>query len=60
MREQPGQVLPESVQRMLNLTPDQRAALVEIQRDVDMRLDRLLTPDQKAQLKRLDDRGPFR
>jgi hypothetical protein len=60
MREQPGQVLSESIQRMINLTPDQRAGLAEIQRDVDTRLDRLLTADQKAQLKRLEDRGPYR
>jgi EF hand len=60
MRQQPGQVLSESAQRMLNLTPDQQAGLAEIQRDVDARLDRLLTADQKAQLKRMDDRGPYR
>jgi len=59
MRSQPGQVLSDSAQRMLNLTPEQQATLAEIQRDVDARLDRLLTPDQKAQLRHIDDRGPY-
>jgi hypothetical protein len=58
MRQPPGQVLPVPVQRMLNLTPEQKAALAEIQRDVDARLDSLLTPAQKARLKQIDDHGP--
>jgi hypothetical protein len=60
MHEQPGRVLTDSAQRKLNLTAEQRAVLAEIQRDVDNRLDRLLTADQKAQLRRFDDRGPYR
>ena len=53
----PGQIFSLSVQRMLNLTPEQTATLAEIQRDVDTRLDNLLTPAQKAQLKQFGDHG---
>lgn len=56
-QQSPGQVLSESTQRALNLTPEQRASLAEIQREVDARLDGLLTPAQKSQLRQLDDRG---
>lgn len=56
---QEGQVLQERTQRMLNLTAQQRATLADIQRDVDTRLDKLLTPAQKLQLKELQERGPF-
>ena len=59
-KQRPGEVLSETAQRMLNLTPEQKAGLAEIQREVDARLDRLLTADQKAQLRRLDDRDPYR
>lgn len=59
-RQRPGEVLSETAQRMLNLTPEQKAGLAEIQRDVDARLDRLLTADQKSQLKHLDGHGPYR
>jgi hypothetical protein len=60
MLQQPGQVLSESAQRLLNLSPEQKAGLAELQHDVDMRLDTLLTAEQKARLKRFEDRRPFR
>jgi EF hand len=58
MRPEPGQILPEMTQRMLNLTPQQKTSLDELQHDVDAKLDRLLTPAQKAQLKEMGQRGP--
>jgi hypothetical protein len=43
---------------MLNLTDAQRKQLAELQKDVDGRLDKLLTDEQKAQLKGLREGGP--
>ena len=55
---QPGQILPEMMQRMLNLTPEQKTALAELQHQVDTRLEQLLIAEQKAQLKSMGQRGP--
>lgn len=58
MMPQPGQILPEMAQRILNLTPQQKTALGELQHEVDTRLDQLLTPAQKLQLKGMGSHGP--
>jgi EF hand len=58
MRPEVGQILPEMAQRALNLTAQQKASLAELQRDVDVRLDQLLTPVQKAQLQEMIKHGP--
>jgi hypothetical protein len=54
----PGDVLPGPLQDMLRLTAEQRKRLAEIQKSVDEQLDKLLTDDQRAQLKRLREAGP--
>jgi hypothetical protein len=54
-----GQVLPPFVQDQLKLTADQKKELEAIQKDVDARLNKLLTDDQKQQLKQMRERGPF-
>jgi outer membrane protein assembly factor BamB len=47
----PGQILPGFVQGMLNLTEDQKTELDGLQKDVDARLDKILTDQQNRQLK---------
>ena len=53
---QPGEILPGFLQERLKLTDDQKAQLAVMQKDVNAKLDKLLTADQKAQLKTM--RGP--
>ena len=47
---QPGQVLPPPVQDTLKLTAEQKKQLEELQKEVDSKLDKLLTDDQRKQL----------
>jgi Spy/CpxP family protein refolding chaperone len=54
---QPGQVLPGPVQERLNLTPEQRKQLEELQKDVDARLAKILTAEQKKALQDLQAGG---
>lgn len=58
MRPRPGQIMPEMMQQMLNLTPAQKKSIAELQKDVDARLDKILTPAQKAQMEEMKNRGP--
>lgn len=55
---QPGQILPGFLQEALKLTDEQKKQIAELQKDVDAKLDKLLTDDQKKQLKELRERGP--
>lgn len=55
---QPGQVLPDRLREMLNLTAEQRTQLDELQKEVDAKLAKILTDDQKKQLEQLRQRGP--
>jgi Spy/CpxP family protein refolding chaperone len=48
---QPGQVLPTSVKDWLKLSDDQKKQAEELQKEVDARLDKLLTEEQKKQFK---------
>ncbi|HEY1860829.1 MAG TPA: hypothetical protein VGG61_10770, partial [Gemmataceae bacterium] len=57
---QPGQVLPPFLQDSLKLTADQKKQVEDLQKDVDSRLAKILTDDQKKQLKEMRDRGPDR
>jgi hypothetical protein len=54
----PGQILPIFVQDQLNLSADQRKQLDTLQKEVDTRLGKILTDDQRAQLKEMQERGP--
>ncbi|MBA4186730.1 MAG: spore coat protein CotH [Planctomycetaceae bacterium] len=54
----PGDVLPPPVQDMLQLTDDQKKQLATLQKEVDASLEKLLTTEQKKQLKEMRDRGP--
>ena len=55
---QPGQILPPFLQDRLNLTDAQRARLKDLQREVDDKLGKILTDEQRQQLKELRERGP--
>jgi hypothetical protein len=56
---QPGQILPAPMQERLNLSADQKSQLQELQKDVDAKMDKILTSEQKKQLKdMLNDFGP--
>lgn len=55
-----GQVMPGRVQDALNLSPEQREQLRDLQSDVDARLRKILSEDQQRQLQQLRDRGPGR
>ncbi len=55
---QPGQVLPVSLQDALRLSESQRQQLAELQKEVETRLERILTTEQKQQLREMRERGP--
>jgi hypothetical protein len=50
---QPGQILPPFLQDRLNLTPQQRKQVEELQKEVDGKLAKILTDEQKKQLKEM-------
>ena len=52
-RPQPGQVMPPFVQEALKLTDEQKAQIADIQKDVEARLAKVLTEDQKKQLEEM-------
>lgn len=58
-RPKPGDVLPPNVQTQLQMTEKQKADLLELQKKVDAELEKILTPEQRSQLKRLRDGGGF-
>jgi Spy/CpxP family protein refolding chaperone len=54
----PGQILPDFLQEQLRLTDDQKKQVAELQKDVDAKLDKILTAEQKSQMKEMRERGP--
>src|SRR5262249_54238449 len=52
----PGTVLSPNAQDQLKLTDDQKKELERIQKDVDAQLEKLLTEEQRKQLKDMRDR----
>ena len=57
-RGQPGQIMPAFIQDALKLTDDQKKQLADLQKEVDGKVEGLLTDDQKTQLKAMRARGP--
>lgn len=55
---QPGEVLPPFQQEMLKLTDEQKKQVVELEKEVAAKIQKILTEEQKAQLKRLRESGP--
>jgi hypothetical protein len=54
----PGEILPRMIQERLKLTPEQKANLADLQKEVDAKLDKILSAEQKTQLKEMRERGP--
>ncbi|HEX3152923.1 MAG TPA: CotH kinase family protein [Gemmataceae bacterium] len=54
----PGEVLPAPLQEMLGLTAEQKKQLVELQKDVDGKVEKILTTEQRNQLKAMRENGP--
>jgi hypothetical protein len=55
---QPGQLLPPFLQEQLKLTADQKKQLEALQKEFDAKLDKVLTDEQKKQLKDFRENGP--
>jgi spore coat protein CotH len=51
----PGEVLPSFLQDMLQLTAEQKKELAKIQKETDEKLEKLLTAEQRKQLKEMND-----
>lgn len=49
----PGQLLPPFLQERLKLTAEQKSQLQELQKEIDGKLAKILTDDQKKQLKEM-------
>ena len=49
----PGQIMSVSTQVVLKPTPEQKTQLSDLQKEVDARLEKVLTDDQKKQLKQM-------
>lgn len=57
---QPGIVLSNTAQTTLKLTDEQKKELEQIQKDVEARLEKMLTEEQRKQLKEMQERQPNR
>lgn len=55
----PGQILPPVLQEQMKLTADQKAKLVELQKEIDGKIEALLTDDQKKLFQEMKERGPM-
>jgi hypothetical protein len=55
---QPGQILPPMLQDRLGLSDKQKEELAALQKEVDAKLAKILTADQKRDLDELRNRGP--
>ena len=55
---QPGRIFAPNVLESLALTAEQTKQLDDLQKEVDMKIEKLLTDDQKKLLQQMRDRGP--
>jgi EF hand len=55
---QPGQLLPAGIRESLDVTADQNRQLDELQKEIDGRLAKILTEDQRRELARMRGPGP--
>jgi spore coat protein H len=53
-----GDILPAPIQNALRLTEEQKRQFAELQKEVDARVEKLLTEEQRRQLKEMRERGP--
>jgi Spy/CpxP family protein refolding chaperone len=56
--QQFGGILPGFLQDALNLTDAQRKQVGDLQKEVDGKLDKILTDDQRSQLREMREKGP--
>lgn len=54
---QPGQILPPFLVEQLKLTDDQKAELAKLQKETEEKINKMLTEDQRKQLKDMKDRA---
>ena len=54
----PGQILPAHLQDELNLTEAQKKKIEALQKEVDAKLAKILTDEQRQQLEEIGNRGP--
>ena len=59
-RPQPGEILPRFLRDRLELSADQEKQIQELQKEVDAKLAKILTDEQKQQLKEMRDARPRR
>ncbi len=59
-RFRPGEILPQFVSQRLELTDEQTKQIAALQKDVDSKLEKILTSEQNGILKEMRDRGPGR
>ncbi|HEV3142919.1 MAG TPA: hypothetical protein VGZ47_03445, partial [Gemmataceae bacterium] len=59
-RLQPGQILPVPIQASLNLTDEQKKEVEALQKEVDAKLEKILTEEQRKQLKDMQQGAPRR
>jgi hypothetical protein len=50
---QPGEIMPRPLQDALRLSPEQRKKFAELQKEIDRKVQEILTDEQKAQLERM-------
>lgn len=55
---QPGAVLPGFLRERLNLTDEQKKRVDDLQKDVESKLNAILTPEQRKTLTEMRERGP--
>jgi hypothetical protein len=55
---QPGQIMPPMLQEALQLTAAQKKQINDLQKEVDAKLDTILTDTQKKRFKEMRERGP--
>ena len=60
MGGRPGDILDPPLQDVLRLTDEQKKQLAELQKEVDAKLEKVLTDDQKKLWKDLRDRSSGR
>ncbi len=57
-RPQPGEILPRFLRDRLELSDEQEKQIQALQKEVDAKLAKILTSDQKQQLQEMRQRGP--
>jgi Spy/CpxP family protein refolding chaperone len=56
-RTQPGTIMSTFMQDQLKLTDDQKKQVADLQKEVEGKLEKILTDEQKAQLKQIKEAG---